>query len=95
MTTIGVRELRRDASQWLARVGAGETIIVTARGRPVARLAPLGPTTGYAALVADGRIQPGSGKTPTEALSVLDKEIPADSGPSLSDEVAALRAGER
>lgn len=95
MVTIGVRELRRDASQWLARVRAGETIVVTDRGRPVARLAPLGPATGYEALLADGRIQPGSGRSPADALSMLDAEMPADTGPSLSDALAALREAER
>lgn len=59
------------------------------------RMAPTGPTTGYEALLADGRIRPGSGRTPDEALSVLDRAIPADNGPSLSDELAALREGER
>lgn len=47
----GVRELRRDASRWLARLRAGETLIVNDRGRLIARLAPLRPgrgTTGAA-----------------------------------------------
>lgn len=95
MISIGVRELRRDASQWLARVRAGETIVVTDRGRPVARLAPLGPTTGYEALLADGRIQPGSGRDPLQALALIDSQVSPDDGPSLSAELAALRQRER
>lgn len=95
MISIGVRELRRDASQWLARVRAGETIVVTDRGRPVARLAPLMPSDGYDALLAEGRIQPGSGRQPSEVLALLDAELPVDDGPSLSSALAALRRDER
>lgn len=40
METIGVRELRQHASRYLARVANGESLEVTDRGRPVARLIP-------------------------------------------------------
>lgn len=36
-----MRELRQHASRYLARVRSGETIEVTDRGRPVARLVPI------------------------------------------------------
>src|SRR2546429_7085272 len=38
---IGVRELRQDASRFLAMVQAGEVIDVASRGRVVARLVPV------------------------------------------------------
>jgi prevent-host-death family protein len=38
---VGVRELKNDLSRYLARVRAGEEVIVTDRGRPVARLSAL------------------------------------------------------
>ena len=41
MLRIGVRELRQNASRYLAKVKAGETIEVTERGVLVARLVPL------------------------------------------------------
>ena len=41
MTTVGVRELRQRASELLRRVGEGESIEITDRGRPVAMLIPL------------------------------------------------------
>ncbi|MDQ3325844.1 MAG: type II toxin-antitoxin system prevent-host-death family antitoxin [Actinomycetota bacterium] len=41
MESIGVRELRQDASRWLRRVAAGESFTITDRGRPVASLAPI------------------------------------------------------
>jgi len=41
MISIGVRELRQRASEYLRRVEAGETVEVTDRGRPVALLTPV------------------------------------------------------
>lgn len=40
MTTVGVRELQRDASRLLRRVENGEHLVVTVHGRPVAELVP-------------------------------------------------------
>ena len=45
MMRVGIRELRQDASTWVRRAAAGETIEVTDRGRPVAQLGPLVPHT--------------------------------------------------
>jgi prevent-host-death family protein len=95
MEAIGVRELRRDASRWLARVRAGEAFVVTDRGRPVAQLTPLPEATGYDALVAAGRIAPGSGRGIDEILDRLDADLPPDPGPSVSEALAALRVDER
>ena len=40
MDTVGLRELRQDASGLLRRVERGEEIIITVSGRPSARLVP-------------------------------------------------------
>jgi prevent-host-death family protein len=37
---VSVRELKNRLSEYLRRVQAGEEIVITSRGRPVARLAP-------------------------------------------------------
>lgn len=58
MERIGVRDLRQNASQWLRRVAAGETIEITARGRLVAVLSPPRESVGYDRLVAAGRLIP-------------------------------------
>jgi prevent-host-death family protein len=39
---IGIRRLRENLSQAIRRVRAGETLEVTHRGQPVARLVPVG-----------------------------------------------------
>jgi prevent-host-death family protein len=62
MLRIGVRELRQNASRYLARVKAGETVEVTERGVLVARLVP--PQSSESArdrLVAAGRLIPARG----------------------------------
>lgn len=43
---VGVRELRQNLSKYLARVKAGEELVVTERGEEVARLIPK-TTEGY------------------------------------------------
>jgi prevent-host-death family protein len=40
MRTVGSRELKNRLGRYLGLVGKGETIIVTDRGKPVARLLP-------------------------------------------------------
>jgi prevent-host-death family protein len=42
MTTVGVRELRQNLSQYLDRVKEGTSLEVTEHGRVVARLTPAG-----------------------------------------------------
>jgi len=44
MSTVGLRELRQDASDLMRRVEAGEEITITVSGRPSARLVPARPT---------------------------------------------------
>jgi prevent-host-death family protein len=43
MNHVGVRELRQNLSRYLAQIKAGESFVVTERGREVARLTPSGP----------------------------------------------------
>lgn len=53
---MGRSVARQDLSADLRRVGAGETFAVTARGRPVALLAPTGTSaTPLERLIASGR----------------------------------------
>ncbi len=58
MRAIGIRELRQQASRYLRDVERGETIEVTDRGRPVARLTPVPSGSTYDRMVAEGRIIP-------------------------------------
>jgi len=61
MTRIGVRELRQNASRYLALVKAGETVEVTERGALVALLvSPQRCRTARDRLVAAGRLIPAA-----------------------------------
>jgi prevent-host-death family protein len=43
VTTVGLRELRQQASELVRRVEAGEEVTITVAGRPSARLVPVAP----------------------------------------------------
>lgn len=63
MDSIGVRELRQNASKYLDRVKRGESIQVTDRGVPVAMLSPMPSQkkSRFEELVEQGVIVPGKG----------------------------------
>lgn len=68
MKTVGSRELKNRLGRYLGMVGKGETIIVTDRGKPVARLIPAEPEvekTNYAdeflrRMEAEGHLRRGT-----------------------------------
>lgn len=43
MTTVGLRELRQQASELVRRVEAGEEVTITVAGRPSVRTVPVAP----------------------------------------------------
>lgn len=57
---IGIRDLRQQASTYIRRAGAGEQIIVTVSGEPVALLTgldtPVSATSSIADLIAHGAV---------------------------------------
>jgi prevent-host-death family protein len=64
MESVGIRELRQNASALLDRVQtSGITIEITNHGQPVARLVPVPRQlqSSYAELLAAGAIKPGRG----------------------------------
>lgn len=91
--SVGIRELRQQASALLRRVVAGETLEVTDHGHPIARIVPLRPGT-MDQLVLEGRATEARG----DLLDVADElGLPTDgSGPALpSAALAELRADDR
>ncbi len=50
---IGIRDLRQQASTYIRRVGAGERMVVTVSGEPVALLSPLEPSVSAMPSIAD------------------------------------------
>jgi prevent-host-death family protein len=88
MDRIGVRELRQNASKYLARVGCGETIEITDRGRAVALLVPV-PEDPWQKLVASGAVI-----LPEDAVEPGDEE-PMDFGIDASGTLQKMRDVER
>ncbi|HEY1540438.1 MAG TPA: type II toxin-antitoxin system prevent-host-death family antitoxin [Solirubrobacteraceae bacterium] len=91
MRSIGIRELRQQASKHLRDVEAGETIEVTDRGRPVALLVPVPQADAIQRLVASGRLVRGTG----DLLSLGPPLRPAPGMPLPSEALERLRADER
>lgn len=84
---IGVRELRQNASAYLRRVEAGETLEVTSRGRPVALLTPLPErATARDRLIAQGRLMAGRAR-----LRELGPALPRRGHMSVSEALEAER----
>lgn len=55
MRRVGIRQLKQNADALVRRVVAGETIEITERGRPVARMVPLPGRSMLDQMMADGR----------------------------------------
>ena len=90
MSTVGIRALKQNASQVVARAAAGEVVTITDRGRPVAQLVPV-PEGRVAAFIASGRARVAKG-----SLAALG--APCDGGveqPVLSKVLATMRDEER
>lgn len=55
---VGVRELRNGLSAYLRRARRGETMLVTDRGRPVARIVPPDMPETLVQAIREGRVIP-------------------------------------
>ena len=69
--SVGVRELRQNASQVLDLVKRGEVIIVTERGKPIAELQPIKKSK-YQLLLESGAITPAKEPWDPELWSTTD-----------------------
>lgn len=56
MSEVGVSDLRRDLKHWVGRVQAGDEVIITDRGKPVARLIGVAVPSALERLTAEGRV---------------------------------------
>lgn len=91
MERIGVRELNQNTSQVLARVSGGETVEITDRGHPIARLVPVGDDrSALAKLVAAGRAVAPTGAGPVPMPPKL-----GDEGVDVASALADMRDEER
>jgi prevent-host-death family protein len=86
MTEVGIRELKNRLSMYLDRVRRGEIIVVTDRGRPVARIIAAAIPEDIARLIAEGKVT-WSGRSVTPA----SRAIRLTPGPPLSQYISEDR----
>ena len=89
METVGIRELRQNASQVVAKVAAGQVITITDRGRPVAQMSPLA-NSSIERLRERGLITPA-----TRTFEEHCASTKPTTGPPLSPVLQQLRDEER
>ena len=82
-STVGVRELRNQVAALVRRAGAGDRVVITVDGRPVAQLSPLDPIGAPQIddLVAAGLLVPPGRRDMPEAPdpAVLPVDVRAES----------------
>ena len=80
MKAATISETKNNLSAVLSRVKAGETVLITDRGVPVARLEPMSmsgePTGRRERLVRAGLIRAGSGTVPAEIMDRPSVRLP-------------------
>jgi len=97
MQTIPISQAKARLSAILRRVQAGQEVVITDRGTPVARLVPFLPGGGGAAarLLATGVLAPARRPATARFVRELPAPPPAPSGVSLLNELLAEREEER
>lgn len=66
---VGIRELHNQLSRYVNHVAAGGEVVVTMRGKPIARLAPIDAPDPFAELRRRGLIQEATAEwDPDEAI---------------------------
>ncbi|MEO8092932.1 MAG: type II toxin-antitoxin system prevent-host-death family antitoxin [bacterium] len=88
--TVGVAELKAKLSEYLARVRQGEEVVVTDRGRPIARIGPARLTEGehLAELERAGLVKVGTGVSD----AFLNAPRPRSTGGSLLEALLEERS---
>jgi prevent-host-death family protein len=88
--SVGINELRRNARAVLLRVAAGESLLLTNRGRPVAQLSPV---------MSLGMAEPRTAVLGREPLGRMGEAAPAiavaENQTTAADALATARAYER
>lgn len=86
MSEVGIRALKQNASAVVAEAAAGQTVTITDRGRPVARMSAI-PKSRLRALIEEGHARPARGR-------LIDLPAP-EPGPDLSSALLEIRDDER
>ena len=80
MKTTAISELKAHLSDYLNQVKSGTEVLVTDRGKPVARIVPISNTTlsraSFSRMEKEGLIKLGSGKLPNDFWNMPRAEDP-------------------
>ena len=80
MQTTSITELKNSLSAYLRNVKAGEEVLITDRGRPIARLVPVSPSDSIEERMDDlerrGLLKRGTGKLPEDFWEMPRMEDP-------------------
>ena len=95
--TAAVAELKAGLSAYLALVKAGEEVVVTDRGAPVAKLVPIPPSDDTEVERMQHLAAQGGVRLPTRALppDFWDRPLPEDPGDSVRKALLEDRASGR
>lgn len=88
---VGVRELKSHLSEYLRRLKAGETIIITEHGQPIGRLIPEGTVHETVQEKMQRLIDAGLAEWNGQKPPIQEPTIHNDSGVLASDVVVELR----
>jgi prevent-host-death family protein len=75
---VGVRDLRDNLSRYLERVRNGEEVVVTDRGRAIARVLPIGTERALDRLIANGVVTPAPRAKQGRARRVVGRGTVSD-----------------
>lgn len=95
MSEVGIADFRRDLKAWLQRVGEGDEVVVTDRGRPVARVVGVDTVGHLDRLVADGVLTTPPGGRPRAVGRARVPVVGEGSDQPTSDAVVADRDDRR
>lgn len=91
MVEVGVAQLRSELKVWLDRARTGDEVVITDRGRPVARLSGIDVAPLLDRFTAEGRISPPPGADRPRARGRRRVEAKSD----VADLVVAERDARR
>lgn len=95
MESVSVSELNQQTARVLERIKAGESLQINEYGRPIARISPVGPSTGNALLdqlIKQGRVIPATAPGPIPPVPARTRE---DGTILLSQVLQEMREDER
>jgi prevent-host-death family protein len=78
MAEVGIRELRDHLSKYLDEVQQGHDVVVTDRGRAIARILPMSGETTLDRLIREGKVTPAKSRSRRRPAPLKTKGMVSD-----------------